>query len=80
MFAQSFFSIILKSISIGTLSHRDPTVSATLWWDAECMGLDDERLASLKDFRRNGSSENFGRYTDNEDRLLRVCESKQTAS
>jgi exonuclease III len=31
-----------QSQPVGALSHRDPTVRAPLWWDAECMGLDDE--------------------------------------
>jgi hypothetical protein len=61
------------------ISHR-PDGECSLMVGTECMGLNDERLASFRNFRRNGSSENFGRYTDNEDRLLRLCESKQTAS
>jgi ribonuclease HI len=63
-------------------NNRQNCVNAVkpIWWDVDCCRLDSERQTSFRVFRANGSSENYIKYTEFEERLGKLCERKQTDS
>jgi exonuclease III len=60
--------------------YRVNPMKRAIWWDDECDHLRDAKLDAFRQFRADGSSENYEAYKVSERILNHACRSKKTES